>query len=111
MTIKQHMQGVEAVLATLPPDADLTLVSLEDKMRGVVGGRFVEVSRQVAARLIKDGSHRLPTDEEAQGFHAEQCQQREAARAVRMMPPAVVLLGRRVVLPARAEEQGKKRPR
>ena len=79
-------------------------------MRGRVGGRLVQVTRQVAARLIEDNSHRLATAEEAEAFQDEQRRRREAARAERMTPK-MHFLGDRVVLPPKAEEPRRKASR
>jgi len=87
-TIRDRMDRLRRIEETLPPSQSLWMVSLEDKMRGFVGGRIVGINRSAAAACIEDGSYRLATDEEAAAHEAIEAQKREQARYTRMAEPA-----------------------
>jgi hypothetical protein len=99
------MDRVRKIEESLPAaESFFWLVSLDDPMRGRVGGRVVSVSRADAARLIEDGAYRLATNAEAAAHEAGQTQAREEARHV-AMNPARRYSGRCVVLAPRGKTQ------
>ena len=60
--LRQYWQEVRALERSLP--AFTWLVSLEDKKRGMVGGRMAEVGAASAAQLLHSKSHRMATEDE-----------------------------------------------
>jgi hypothetical protein len=60
--VKVYWQEVRALQRSLPEFA--WLMSLEDRKRGMVGGRMAEVGAEAAAKLLHAKSHRLATGEE-----------------------------------------------
>lgn len=105
------MNRVRKVEEMLPPgESSFWLMSLNDPMRGQVGGRIVMVARASAARLIEDGIYRLATAEEAAAHEAGQEKAREEARHIAMNPP-MRYTGRFVVLAPKAAEEAKMKGR
>jgi hypothetical protein len=74
---REYWQGVREVQATIASEFVL-LMSLDNPLRGWVGGSTVEVKSELAARFIHDGSHRLATPAEIIQ-HQETEQRRKAA--------------------------------
>jgi hypothetical protein len=60
--LKVYWQEVRALEHSLPEF--VWLMSLEDRKRGMVGGRMAEVGAENAAKLLHTKSHRMATDEE-----------------------------------------------
>lgn len=60
--LKVYWQEVRALERSLP--AFVWLMSLEDRKRGMVGGRMAEVGAAQAAQLLHTKSHRMATEEE-----------------------------------------------
>jgi len=60
--LRQYWQEVRALERTLPEF--VWLMSIEDKKRGMVGGRMAEVGAAPAAQLLHAKSYRMATDEE-----------------------------------------------
>jgi hypothetical protein len=60
--LKVYWQEVRALQHSLPEF--VWLMSLEDRKRGMVGGRMAEVGAENAAKLLHGKSHRMATEEE-----------------------------------------------
>jgi DNA-binding LacI/PurR family transcriptional regulator len=60
--LRQYWQEVHALERSLPEF--VWLMSLEDKKRGMVGGRMAQVGAPAAAQLLHSQSHRIATGEE-----------------------------------------------
>jgi hypothetical protein len=75
--VRQFWQQVRAVEATIEAEAPF-LMSLNDPLRGLVGGRVVQVARAEAAKAIAKKTHRLATAEEV-AVYLEAEQQRVQA--------------------------------
>jgi hypothetical protein len=60
--LKQYWQEVRALARSLPEF--VWLMSVEDKKRGMVGGRMAEVGAAPAAQLLHAKSYRMATDDE-----------------------------------------------
>lgn len=58
-----YWQAVHQVLAQLPHEV-IYITSVEDIVRGQVGGRVCAVDRDVAAQRLVERSHQLSTQEE-----------------------------------------------
>ncbi|MGA3189238.1 MAG: hypothetical protein ABSF22_19200 [Bryobacteraceae bacterium] len=60
--LKVYWQEVRTLERTLPEF--VWLMSIEDRKRGMVGGRMAEVGAEPAAKLLHAKSHRMATEEE-----------------------------------------------
>jgi len=60
--LRQYWQEVRALERSLPEF--LWLMSVEDKKRGMVGGRMAEVGAAQAAQLLHANIYRMATDDE-----------------------------------------------
>jgi hypothetical protein len=60
--LRQYWQEVRALERSLPEF--VWLMSLDDKKRGMVGGRMAEVGAASAAQLLTGKSHRMATEDE-----------------------------------------------
>ena len=77
--LRRYWQEIRAIQKTLPEY--VWLMSIEDELEGQVGGRLVEVSSEVAAKMLHAKSHRLATDEELREWQsAEEMEARRVAR-------------------------------
>ena|SRR5579884_3598478 len=77
-TIRERMKRLRQIEETLPEF--LYVVSVEDKSRGIMGGRMTHVSRGIAAGLLDAGSHRIATDDEVTAHEAQEEEKRLKAR-------------------------------
>ncbi len=60
--LKVYWQEIRALQRSLPEF--VWLMSLEDRKRGMVGGRMAQVGAAQAAQLLHAKSHRMATEEE-----------------------------------------------
>ena len=88
MDIRAYFNKLRQTERSIGPE--WVVVVSNDTPCGGKAGRFIEVSREIAARMITDGSARLATDFETQEFRddvarqVEQAQAEEEARRVRL---------------------------
>ena len=68
--LKKYWQEIRALEQSLA--GDVWLMSLENRVRGQVGGSMVEVAAGTAAKLLHTKSHRLATDLEIDTHQARQ---------------------------------------
>lgn len=68
--LKKYWQEIRALEESL--GGDRWLMSLENRVRGMVAGSMVEVAAGVAAKLLYGKSHRLATDAEVETHQAQQ---------------------------------------
>ena len=72
--LRQYWQEVRTLERTLPEF--VWLMSIEDKKRGMVGGRMAEVGAAQAAQLLHAKSYRLAADDEIAAHLAKEEQAR-----------------------------------
>ena len=72
--LKQYWQEVRALARSLPEF--VWLMSVEDKKRGMVGGRMAEVGAAPAAQLLHAKSYRMATEDEIESHLAKEDQAR-----------------------------------
>jgi hypothetical protein len=80
MDLQQYWKDRRAIQNGLP-EGDVFLVSIENPRRGWTGGIVTEVSREIAARDIAEGSHRIATPEEVEAYRIDQQRRAERQRA------------------------------
>jgi hypothetical protein len=68
--LKRYWREVRELERTLP--AFVWLMSVEDRLRGRVGGMIVEAQAAQAAKLLHAGSHRVAAPEEIAEHQAKQ---------------------------------------
>lgn len=96
MDMKRFWQQVRAQVDQISEEWPL-VISVEDDVRMIKGGTIVEVSRERAAKLIVEKSHRLCTPEEAEEHRRKEDQLRkialdeqQARRAISHLLPQMV---------------------
>jgi hypothetical protein len=70
MNIYEYWQGVRQVAATLPET--VYIVSVDNQVRGTSAGMVCACTREVAARRIFEGTHRLAAEEEIAAYLASE---------------------------------------
>jgi hypothetical protein len=66
--VKRYWQEVRAIERSLPKF--VWMVSIEDSLRGRVGGSLAEVAAGNAAPLLHAKSHRVAAEDEVRGYRA-----------------------------------------
>jgi hypothetical protein len=66
--LKRYWQEVRAIERSLPEF--VWMVSIEDSLRGRVGGSIAEVSAAHAAPLLHTKTHRIAVEDEVRGYRA-----------------------------------------
>ena len=80
MDLRQYwgfVRGKADELSRTSANGVVYITSLEDTLRGLVGGRVCEASPQIAARCLIDRTHRQATAEEIETCLAERAKREE----------------------------------
>jgi hypothetical protein len=75
--LKRYWQEVRAIERSLPEF--VWMVSIEDSLRGRVGGSIAEVSAAPAALLLHAKTHRIAAEDEVRGYRAGEDAMKKAA--------------------------------
>jgi nucleoid-associated protein YgaU len=78
MDLRTYYQKIRAMEATIPTEYTVVISKATDD--GGKSGVPVEVSREVAAKMVVEGSAALATAEEAAAFRAKQAAANKAAK-------------------------------
>jgi hypothetical protein len=79
MDLKTYYQKIRDTVATIPAQYVVVITQATDN--GGKSGMPVEVTREVAAKLVVDGSAVLATADQATAFQAKQAAEQKAALA------------------------------
>jgi hypothetical protein len=90
VNLRRHWAAVRDAAAQIP-DEFVYVISLDDPSRGCVGGSIAHVSRDVAARLIVDKTHRLAEKDETSAYLKQEEEKRRGyirteERRLRLLP-------------------------
>ena len=88
--LKRYWQEIRAIERSLP--RFVWMVSIEDSLRGRVGGSITEVSAAHAAPLLHAKTHRIAAEEEVRGYRAGEESVKKAAFEERLRKRGVAVV-------------------